>query len=200
MTNEEAWRSLTALQAQFVREYLISRNASDAMRKAGYKSKNPNVDASKLLARPSIRFLIGLEEKKAQEKYEIERDTILTGLAAMASTHLGNVASWDEQGNFYLKASKDLKPEELRFISSVKSTTRTITSGKDESRTTTTTSTLEVTTLAPQRFKALEALAKHLGILEKNDEGDGANGHDREALYERVSATLARYQNKAGER
>ena len=54
----------TRKQKKFITEYLKSRNATDAARKAGYKS--PNVYGSKLLVNDSIREIIdaALEEEK----------------------------------------------------------------------------------------------------------------------------------------
>jgi phage terminase small subunit len=69
--------ALTAKQERFIAEYLIDCNASGAIIRAGYKTKNPDVDGYKLLVKPSIQLAIQEAQKKRSERTEITQDMVL---------------------------------------------------------------------------------------------------------------------------
>ena len=74
-------KGLAPKQIIFVQNYLTNgRNASEAMRQAGYKSKNPDVDSAKLLVYPGIQELVKAEESRAQVKFEWTRDQMILTL------------------------------------------------------------------------------------------------------------------------
>jgi phage terminase small subunit len=56
---------MTPRQQSFVKHYLKTGNASEACRRAGYKSK-PNVMGSQLLANPSIRKVLNMAAERAK--------------------------------------------------------------------------------------------------------------------------------------
>lgn len=70
-------RPLNARQTAFVREYLVSLNASDAYRKAGYAAKNAHVDGPKLLANPRVAAEIAKANSARFERLEIDADALL---------------------------------------------------------------------------------------------------------------------------
>lgn len=72
-----AARPLSVKQKAFVREYLVSLNASDAYRKAGYKAANANVDGPKLLANPRIAEVIAVQAKDRFDRLGIDADALL---------------------------------------------------------------------------------------------------------------------------
>lgn len=84
--------NLSDKQAAFVREYLLSGNASDAYRKAGYATKNEAstaAAASRLLKDVKVSAAVAAGRKKVIAKIEAEfgirLDDILTRLAAQAT-------------------------------------------------------------------------------------------------------------------
>jgi phage terminase small subunit len=76
---------LKGKQQVFVREYMISLNASDAMLKAGYTSKNRNVDGPRMLANPRIAAAVAELMAERAEKLGIDADDVLTRIAAIAT-------------------------------------------------------------------------------------------------------------------
>jgi phage terminase small subunit len=72
---------LTPKQKQFCDEYLIDFNASAALLRAGYKSKNPDVDGYQLLVRPSVQEYIKIRMKAREKRTEITQDRVLQELA-----------------------------------------------------------------------------------------------------------------------
>lgn len=76
--------ALTAKQQLFIKEYLIDMNGAAAMRRAGYTSKNPDVDASKLLVNPSIRKAVDEAIKERADKTGITAEFVLNGIKAIA--------------------------------------------------------------------------------------------------------------------
>jgi hypothetical protein len=71
---------LTKKQQIFVREYLLSLNASDAYRKAGYSQKNADVNAARMLVNDRVAAAIAEEMEKRAAKLQIEADDVLRRL------------------------------------------------------------------------------------------------------------------------
>jgi phage terminase small subunit len=67
-------------QAAFVREYLLDLNATQAHIRAGYKSKNPDVDGPALLGKPGVRDAIQKAMDKRAAKVEISAEYVLRNL------------------------------------------------------------------------------------------------------------------------
>lgn len=143
--------SRTSKQQEFVRQYfLCNRNASEALRRAGYRSKNPHVDASKLLAKPSILALIQAEELQLKEKFEIKRDDIINELVAIAFGNIGDILNWNEDG-LVVKSKNQISHQQLKYIDNIKFDAE---SGK----------IIGVSTLAKEKVKAIEVLMRMLGF------------------------------------
>lgn len=82
---------LSPKQEAFVKEYLISLNASDAVLKAGYTTRNKNRMGAELLRHPLIRKHIEIEMNKRRERMELTADYVLTKLISIVeSTESGN--------------------------------------------------------------------------------------------------------------
>ncbi|MFM0226134.1 terminase small subunit [Paraburkholderia dipogonis] len=76
---EPAWEvdSLSPLEARFVEEYVIDRNATGSARRAGYSDTTAAKEAHKLLSRPDVRKAIQLSEKAMMERLHITQDMVL---------------------------------------------------------------------------------------------------------------------------
>lgn len=84
MYNESVLGELSPKHKRFVVEYLLDLNASAAYLRAGYQSKNPDVDAYKLLVKPSIQKEIQRAMEDRSSRTKIEADTVLHHLAEIA--------------------------------------------------------------------------------------------------------------------
>lgn len=78
-------RPLSDRQKAFVTNYLVSRNASDAYRKAGYAAKDANVAGPRLLANVRIAAEVAKGEAKALKKLALTADDIVAKLELIAT-------------------------------------------------------------------------------------------------------------------
>ncbi len=81
--------TLSAKQKAFVREYLLSGNASDAHRKAGYTGQNHDVNGPRMLGHAGIAAEIAKGrakmEAKAEAEFNLRLDDVLAKLAQIAT-------------------------------------------------------------------------------------------------------------------
>lgn len=196
MTPAEARKNLSGKQAEFVRRFLTHRNGTKAAIEAGYSEKTANEQAARLLANVSIRVILDAEHEKVERKFELSRQMIIDGLMNIAFNHVGNLATWNDEGEVTVRSKDDLTDNEMRFIESLECFKTEIERGEGEPIKTTKTS---IRTLSNQRLKALELLGKHLGMWKEKDDGDGANKRNRATLLERVQGLVARRKDRAGE-
>lgn len=100
---------LTPKQRLFVEYYLVAPNATKAVMQA-YGLKNADSARARgahLLANVSVSEAIRAGQKRLIEKFHVDQDMVVAGLAAIAFTNLDDVAPWDEQGSMLIP-SKDL--------------------------------------------------------------------------------------------
>lgn len=76
--------SLTTRQQKFIEEYLLSGNASDAARKAGYSEKTAYSIGEENLRKPEIAAAIKKAHDLRKEKFKLDEDTILKSLIDIA--------------------------------------------------------------------------------------------------------------------
>jgi len=104
---------LTPKQKRFVEEYLISLNATNAARIAGFKQ--PQVQCARLLANVRIQQKINQAVKQRSKRTEITQDRVLTELGRIAFFDPRRL--FDEHGNF--KDVKDLDEDIAACISGI---------------------------------------------------------------------------------
>ncbi|MDO8983027.1 terminase small subunit [Cypionkella sp.] len=78
-------------QKAFVREYLLSGNASDAYRKAGYSAKDANVAGPRLLANVRIQEAIAKKQAKRFDKLDIQADELIARYYEIATADASNL-------------------------------------------------------------------------------------------------------------
>lgn len=88
---------MTPKQQRFVEEYLVDLNASAAILRAGYKTKNPDVDGYQLLVKPSIQTAISAARASLQKRTEITQETIMADIEAIKRDAMQAV--YDDDGN-----------------------------------------------------------------------------------------------------
>lgn len=125
MSDEVVIKPPTKKQQVFIDEYLKCFNASEASRRAGYKSK-PNVSGSQLLANPSISKAI----KERLEEFHMSADEALKLLAEQARGDIGEVMDISGMG-FNLNMQKAQEMGLTKLIKKVKQKTTTFIAKKE---------------------------------------------------------------------
>ena len=164
---------LTPKQEAFVREYLLCGNASEALRRAGYKSKHIDAHASTMLKRPMVKACIDEARRRLEEKFEISHALIVKELAAIA---FGNIAEMvDADGTLI---------GDGRALASLSRSSSSGAEGNSESW----------SLSGYNKVKALELLGRHLGMWRpvKDDDGSGkgSDSANRLAVLKRVSELM----------
>lgn len=76
--------SLTPKQSQFVAEYLIDLNATQAATRAGYSARTANEQGARLLANVSVRAALQDAMKARSARTEVTADRVLAEYAKLA--------------------------------------------------------------------------------------------------------------------
>ena len=77
-------KGLTARQARFVAEYIVSLNATNAAIKSGYSEKSAMAQGSQQLMNPKVRAEIAKKTGKVFTKLEISAERVLEEIAKLA--------------------------------------------------------------------------------------------------------------------
>src|SRR5262245_10836584 len=148
-------------QARFVEEYLVSLNATEAARKAGYKQ--PNKQGPRLLVNVGIAAAIAAAKAERSRECKVEAARVLQELALVAFSDLGQVLDFTG-GEPALRPACEIPEDARRALASVK--VRRYTEGRgDDAR------EVEVTEFKFwDKLAALDKLARHLGLLKDGAE------------------------------
>lgn len=166
-------RKLTDKQARFVEEYLIDLNATQAAIRAGYSAKTADSKAAQLVANSKVSEAIQAGKEKFSHKLEISAERVLQEIAALAFSDLGDVMRWGPDAeDTELYPSEELKPEHRRAVSSVKIRKMIIKAsrGEEEDDPNVEESILSTEIKLYDKAKALDQLARHLGLFDKDNE------------------------------
>jgi phage terminase small subunit len=106
---------LTDKQAQFVAEYLIDLNATQAAIRAGYSAKTAEQQAYQLLQKTSVSAAIAAAQQKRAERTEITQDRVLLELSRIAFFDLRRL--YREDGS--LKAMSELDDDAAAVLAGV---------------------------------------------------------------------------------
>lgn len=147
---------LTPKQGQFVQEWLVDMNATQAVLRAGYKcrsEKAAGVQGARLLANVRIQQAIA-EARKAQEaRTQITADRVLRELAAIAFADAGDYQTV-EGDELALLDSDRIPADKRRAIQGYRR-------GK-----------FGPEVVLADKIKALELIGKHLGMFERTEDVD----------------------------
>lgn len=108
-------KKLTARQEQFVKEYLIDLNGTQAATRAGFSAKTANEQAVRLLADVSVRSAIEAAQAKRTEKVELTQERVLLELKRLALFDIRKIFNADGT----LKRVVDLDDDTAAAIMSV---------------------------------------------------------------------------------
>lgn len=148
---------LTAKQARFVEEYLIDLNAAAAARRAGYSVKMADRIGFQLLEKTRIQAAIQAAQLARSARTGITADRVIAEIAKVAFADPRNVMTWGP-GGVRLIDSATLSEIDVAMIAEV-SETRSESGGS-----------LKVK--LHSKLDALEKLAKHVGIYDRQVEQD----------------------------
>jgi phage terminase small subunit len=96
--------ALKPKQTEFVRQYLVDLNATQAAIRAGYSPKTANEQGARMLAKVSIQEAIADAMKARAERTELTADEVVFGLRREAnhygpnSLHTARVKAWELLG------------------------------------------------------------------------------------------------------
>lgn len=168
---KEHQRELNLKQKDFVREYLLCRNATEAHRRV-YGSKNPDVDGPRLLGNAGIQAMIAEEEAAIQKKYEATRDELVSMLTGVVLLDPADIVDQDSDGNTSFKQLRHM-PKQARLALEIMG------SPKRKSP--------FISLRSMRKTDAIEQLTKLLGF---KDGGSGTGGDARKNAIERLRAYI----------
>ena len=171
-------KELTLKQKQFVNEYIIDLNATQAYKRAGYSVKSDaaaGVEGHKLLKNPKISAAIEEAMLKREKRTEITADRVLQQLAKVAFSDMKDFMEWKtvQQITDYKTVWNDDTNEKEEDVPIVSMFTRINIKDSDEVDGTLVQEISETnkggsithTMKLNDRMKALELLGKHLGLF-----------------------------------
>lgn len=152
-------KTLSPRQRAFIDAFMVCRNGAEAVRKAGYRCKNPGEYAGLLLRHDPVREEVARREADLRRVSQMEAEEVVTLLSIVGRANIKTYLN----GDWSLKPLAEI-PEALAYaIESVKETTRT-TGGKQPE-------TIKVVEFKlKDSLAALDKLAKHLGFYKADNE------------------------------
>lgn len=180
---------LSPLHLKFCQEYVLSGNATDAYRKAGYKSKDADVCASRLLGSAGILAEISRLQAKVSDKFELTQELIIEELAAIAFARPADIFSWGGKDNAEVRAKNfsSLTEMQKRGLASIQQ-------GFTE------TGKKYLKVQHAEKTRALELLGKQIGMWKKVKDagGPGTGEESRKALVDRIHALIKKRDQRRG--
>jgi len=158
-------KTLTAKQLNFCHEYLIDSNATQAALRAGYSEKTAFQIGYENLTKLEIQEYLQKKRSKIAEKLEISTEKVLLEMARIAFYRVPDL--FKDDGS--IKDIKDIDENISAAIHGIKMGHVIIKnpSGEDEVKT-----YIKSVKFQP-KDRALENLAKHLGLFEKDNKQKG---------------------------
>ena len=141
-------RQLSEQRQQFVDEYLIDLNGTQAAIRAGYSAKTAQEQSSRLLSNVMVQEAISKAMAERSKRTGINQDRVVLELAKLALVKMTDIV--DRQGRIRDGATDD----DLACIESIKYKESESDTG----------SSVEREVKIASKIKALELLGKHLGM------------------------------------
>ena len=170
MDIEKSEFEITDKMRQFVDEYLIDMNGTQAAIRAGYSEATAQEQSSQLLDRPDIRELVEQRQKDRIDRTQISQDLTVNELKAIALSDIADFVIVKEGGVIEQRPFNELKKEQTRCVKKIKQTVRTAQSSDGAVIHQTAVLELELY----DKVKSLELLGRHLGIFNDKLTLDGA--------------------------
>ena len=150
---------LTPFQKRFVAEVIITpQSAASAYLRAGSKSKNPDVDAAKMMAIPAVREAVAKAQKKVCDKLEITAERVLQELAVLGFATMDDYTEDDEEHGLRLNLSKATRTQRAAIAEFTEDTTGGAGDGERKA-------VLRTKIKLWDKPRGLELLGKHLKLF-----------------------------------
>jgi len=158
---------------RFCQEYLIDLNGTQAAERAKYSKHTANEQAARLLANVSVKARIAELKAIRNERTRVTQDRVVRELAMLGFSDLQNYITIDPlTGAIQAKGFEDMPPGESRALKAIKED-RAIKEDADGKGVTVYD---KVSFTMHDKIRALEILAKHLGMLVERHEMMGEGG------------------------
>ncbi len=178
-------RLANAKRECFCQEYIIDNNGTKAAERAKYSKKTANEQGSQLLAILSVQQRIAELRAVREERTRVTQDRVVRELAMLGFSDLQNYITIDKlTGAIQAKGFEDMPPGESRALKSIKED-RAI---KEDANGKGVTVYDKVSFTTHDKIRALEILAKHLGMLVERHEVTGEDGGPIKIEYVLVKA------------
>ena len=143
---------LTPKQAEFVRQYMLDLNASQAAIRAGYSKNRANQTGYKLLTNGDIQQALTLAIRERVRRTEIKADAVLEELRRVAFSSMAEFATWGPAGVKLIDSEK-LTDEQGAMVAEI---SQTVTKHGGSKR-----------IKLHDKLKALELLGRHLHLWDR---------------------------------
>lgn len=115
-------KKLRPKQAQFVNEYLVDLNATQAAIRAGYSKKTAHAIGVENLNKPLIKAAIEKALREREKRTEVTQDRVVEELAKIAFRDPRDLMSWGP-GGVTLKDSAELTEDQAGLVTEISETT-----------------------------------------------------------------------------
>ena len=162
---------LTDKQKRFVEEYLICLNATEAAIKAGYSKKTAYSQGQRLLKNVEVQKVVSEKQNKLQDKLEVTQERVIAEYAKVAFSQLPGIIHYKD-GSITIENFDKLTNEQKACIKKFKFTTVYEIGADGEP-----VPINKVTIDLHDKLKALDSLARHLGMFngKPGAEGEGVS-------------------------
>ncbi len=155
MSNPKSKKKLSPKHKQFVKEYLIDFNASQAYIRAGYKAKTADSNANRLMGNDSIQEEIRKQQAELAKRSEITADMVIKEFAKIAFIQESDFYHEDGSAKYPYELTDDQRSAlQSYWIKTVKVGDEYIDIPQFK---------------VHDKTKSLENLGKHLGIYEADN-------------------------------
>ena len=158
--------SLTPKQLAFVENYLIDFNGTQAALRAGYAKSGAHVQAARLLSNDKVCAVLNAQRGQILKKNEVTKERVLEEYRRLAFNDVTDMIEI-RPGVVLIKSTDELTPEQRAAVASIKQTDK---------------GAIEVKFYDKQ--KALDGLAKHLGMFSDKNTGQNSGAGPTQILIQ----------------
>ena len=187
----EGLEKLSPRYQAFVDNYVISKNGSDAARKAGFSENGAHVTGIRLLRIPTIKAEIDRRLAADAEKLEITRERVLREMARIAFADMGHYMKVGPDGQPVLDFS-GLTAEQTAALQEV--TVEEFSDGRSDKR-----EVRRVKFKLADKSKNLENLARHLNLFDDDNKGKAGPANMIAILLSEIDAQARGERSKVVE-
>lgn len=170
-------------QLRFVGEYLIDLNGTQAAIRAGYSPKTAKEQASRLLTNVNVRAEVERRQKEICAKLGITQEKVVTELANLAFSNMGDYMKCTPSGDPYLDFSGLTREQQAALV---EVTVEDYVEGHgDNAR-----DVQKVKFKLADKRAALVDLGRHLGIFKRAEKSGGSQGSGGDGEFARTLVNI----------